>query len=179
MLRVALRALRFRAGAFIATFLAMTFGALIVMACGGLMETGIRTEVPAQRLAAAPLVVTGSQTYQLPKQNPDDPEEDTESGTLPERVRLDSDLLPKIESVPGVASAVGDLTFPTVVTGGPPTSGPEPSSRGGGSPRWPGSPTTSGRRGTPSAGAATASGPRIWPWPPATTTRRCPSCTNS
>lgn len=123
MLRVALRTLRFRAGAFIATFLAMTFGALIVMACGGLMETGIRTEVPAQRLAAAPLVITGSQTYQLPKQNPDDPEEDTESGTLPERVRLDSDLLPKIESVPGVAAAVGDLTFPTVVTGGPPDSG--------------------------------------------------------
>ena len=123
MLRVALRTLRFRAGAFIAAFLAMAFGALIVMACGGLMETGIRSEIPAQRLAAAPLVITGSQSYQLPKENPADPEEDTESGTLAERVRLDADLLPKIESVPGVAAAVGDLTFPVVVNDAPPMSG--------------------------------------------------------
>jgi putative ABC transport system permease protein len=123
MFRVALRTLRFRTGAFVATFLAMTFGALIVMGCGSLMETGIRTEIPAQRLAAAPLVITGDQSYQLPKQNPDDPEEDTESATLPERVRLDTGLLPKIESVPGVANAVGDLTFPAVVAGGPNTSG--------------------------------------------------------
>ena len=121
MLRVALRTLRFRAGAFVATFLAMAFGALIVMACGGLMETGIRTEIPAQRLSAAPLVVTGSQDYQLRKENPDDPEEDTESGTLAERVRLDTALLAKIESVPGVATAVGDLTFPAVLDRGPAT----------------------------------------------------------
>ncbi|MGH3878355.1 MAG: FtsX-like permease family protein [Actinophytocola sp.] len=123
MLRVALRTLRFRKGAFVATFLAMTFGALIVMACGGLMETGIRTDVPAQRLAAAPLVVTGDQTYQLPKQNPDDPEEDTESGALPERVRLDTGLVAKIESVPGVATAVGDVSFPATLAGGEPTTG--------------------------------------------------------
>jgi putative ABC transport system permease protein len=123
MVRIALRTLRFRAGAFVATFLAMTFGAVIVMACGGLMETGIRTEIPPQRLAAAPLVITGNQSYELPKENPDDPEEDTESGSLPERVRLDSGLLPKIESVPGVAAAVGDVTFPATLADGTPASG--------------------------------------------------------
>ena len=124
MVRVALRTLRYRKGAFIATFLAMTFGAVITMACGGLMETGIRTEVPAQRLAAAPLVVTGSQSYALPKQNPD---EDTVSGTLAERVRLDGDLVSRIETVPGVASAVGDVSFPATLVqdgaAGPPASG--------------------------------------------------------
>jgi putative ABC transport system permease protein len=123
MIRVALRTLRYRTGAFIATFLAMTFGAVIVMACGGLMETGIRTDVPAQRLTAAPLVVTGSQSYTLPKQNPEDPEEDAEGGSLPERVRLDSALVSKIESVPGVAAAVGDVSFPATVAGAPATSG--------------------------------------------------------
>jgi putative ABC transport system permease protein len=115
MLRIALRTLRFRTGTFIATFLAMAFGAVIVLACGGLLETGVRTDMPPERLAAAPLVVTGNQDYELPKQNPDDPEEDAETGTLAERVRLDSGLLDKIESVPGVASAVGDLTFPATV----------------------------------------------------------------
>ena len=117
MVRVALATLRYRKGAFIATFLAMTVGAVIVLACGGLLETGVRTEVPAKRLAAAPLVVTGSQSYDLPKQNPDDPEEDTESGTFAERVRLDAGLVPEIEAVPGVADAVGDLSFPAVVEG--------------------------------------------------------------
>ncbi|MPZ80738.1 MAG: FtsX-like permease family protein [Actinophytocola sp.] len=115
MVRVALRTLRYRKGAFIATFLAMTFGAVITMACGGLMETGIRTEVPAQRLAAAPLVVTGSQSSTLPKQNPDDPEEDTETGTLAERVRLDPALVSKVEAVPGVETAVGDMSFPATL----------------------------------------------------------------
>jgi putative ABC transport system permease protein len=117
MLRVVLRTLRFRTGAFVATFLAMTFGAVIVLACGGLMETGIRTELPAHRLAAAPLVVTGDQTFDLPEQNPDDPEEDTESAALVERVRLDSGLVAEIESLPGVASAVGDRTFPATIGG--------------------------------------------------------------
>ncbi len=123
MLRVALRTLRFRAGAFIATFLAMTFGAVIVMACGGLMETGIRTDLPPQRLAAAPLVVTGSQSYQLPKENPADPEEDAETGALPERARLDGDLVAKVAAVPGVEAAVGDVSFPATLPGGATTGG--------------------------------------------------------
>ncbi len=123
MLRITLRTLRFRKGACVATFLAMTFGAVIVTACGGLMETGIRTEVPAQRLAAAPLVVTGSQSYTLPKQNPRDPDEDTESGSLPERVRLDSTLPARIEAVPGVADAVGDVSFPATLAGATTTTG--------------------------------------------------------
>lgn len=124
MLRIALRSLRFRKGAGVATFLAMTFGAVIVMACGGLMETGIRTEVPAKRLAAAELVITGGQSYDLPKENPDDPEEDTESATLSERVRLDQQLVDQLSAVPGVATAAGDVTFPTSLLGGGQPVGP-------------------------------------------------------
>lgn len=115
MIRISLRTLRFRKGAFVATFLAMTFGAMLVMACGGLMETGIRGDIPPQRLAAAQFVVSGPGSYVLPKQNPDDPEEDTESGTFTERVRLDSDLVARIGALPGVATAVGDVTFPAAV----------------------------------------------------------------
>jgi putative ABC transport system permease protein len=117
MFRIALRTLRFRKGAFVATFLAMTFGAMLVLACGGLMETGIRSDVPAQRLANAQLVVTGSQTWVLPKENPDDPEEDTEGAYLPERVRLSTGLLAEIARVPGVAAAVGDVSVPVLLNG--------------------------------------------------------------
>jgi putative ABC transport system permease protein len=123
MFRIALRTLRYRKGAFLATFLAMTFGAVIVMACGGLMETGIRTELPVQRLAGAPIVVIGDQSYQLPKQNPDDPEEDVESRALVEQVRLDTDLVSTLDSVPGVAAAVGDVTFPAALDGAAPVDG--------------------------------------------------------
>jgi putative ABC transport system permease protein len=114
MVRIALRTLRFRKGAFVATFLAMTFGAVLVLACAGLMETGIRGEIPAQRLAAAQFVVTGSQTWALPKADPADPEEDSEAAYLPERVRLSDELVDEVSRVPGVAAAVGEVSVPVL-----------------------------------------------------------------
>jgi predicted lysophospholipase L1 biosynthesis ABC-type transport system permease subunit len=45
MFRLALSTLRFRKGGFVASFIVLFFGTAIVMACGGLMETGIRTTV--------------------------------------------------------------------------------------------------------------------------------------
>ncbi|WP_203887389.1 ABC transporter permease [Planotetraspora kaengkrachanensis] len=100
--------LRFRLSAFTATFVAMLVGAAIVAACGGLMETGIRLDVPPHRLAASPVVVTGDQTYDLPKADPADDEEDVESAILPERVRLGADTLSRIAAVPGVRGAAAD-----------------------------------------------------------------------
>jgi putative ABC transport system permease protein len=117
MFRIAMRTLRFRKGAFVATFLAMTVGAMLVLACGGLMETGIRADLPAKRLAGTQFVVTGSQTWVLPKEDPNDPEEDTESARLPERVRLSNDLVDEVSRVPGVAAAVGDVSVPALVKG--------------------------------------------------------------
>lgn len=113
MMRLALRTLRFRKSGFVATFVAVMFGAAIVMACGGLMETGIRTNVPAVRLAAAPIIVVGDQTHELPNSE--------ESALLPERVRLPADLVATVRSVPGVVEAVGDVSFPVTVlpAGGP------------------------------------------------------------
>lgn len=117
MFRLALRTLRFRKGGFVASFIALFFGAAIVMICGGLMETGIRAAVPPQRLAAAPIVVTGNQTY---KEN-----------SLAERVRLDSAEVSKIQAVPGVAQAVPDVSFPaTVLRNGQPAQGPDAAGHG-------------------------------------------------
>src|SRR5512132_2387490 len=121
MWRLALSSLRYRRIGLVATFIAMALGAAIVLACGGLMETGIRTAVPPQRLAAAAVVVTGNQAYQLPKANPADREEDPGSATLVERVWVDVGLVNTIQTVPGVAKAVGWVSFPaTVLTDGQP-----------------------------------------------------------
>ncbi|MGW3076596.1 MULTISPECIES: ABC transporter permease [unclassified Kitasatospora] len=105
MLLLALRTLKFRKTGFIATFVAMFLGAAIVMACGGLMETGVRMAAPPQRLAGVPIVVTGQQTH-----------DDT---ALTERNRIDPSVLDTVKAVPGVGNAITDLSFPaTVVVGG-------------------------------------------------------------
>ena len=103
-MRLALRTLRFRKGGFIATFVAVVFGTAIVMACGSLMETGIRSNVPAERLAAAPIVVTGKQTHLRPGAEDATP--------LTEQVGVPTSLVAKIRSLDGVTDAVGDLSFP-------------------------------------------------------------------
>ncbi len=105
MVRLALRTLRFRTGGFVASFIALLFGATIVMACGGLMETGIRTAIAPQRLAGAPIVVTGDQSSGANGSGAD----------LPERVRIDTGLVGTIAAVPGVAAAVPDVSFPATL----------------------------------------------------------------
>ncbi|WP_206784422.1 ABC transporter permease [Amycolatopsis sp. MtRt-6] len=119
MFKLALRTLRLRKGGFLATFVAVFFGALVVSACGGLMETGIRSETPVQRLAAAPIVVGGQQALKLPKEDPAALEPGDkrkfENATLPERVRLDAALADRLRAVPGVTKVVGEVSFPAQI----------------------------------------------------------------
>ena len=112
MMRLAVRTLRFRKGGFIATFVAVVFGTAIVLACGGLMETGIRSNVNPERLAAAPLVVTGKQSHLRPGAEDATP--------LPEQVGVPSSMVAKIRSVEGVSEVVGNLDFPAPVLKGSP-----------------------------------------------------------
>ncbi|HVX44061.1 MAG TPA: FtsX-like permease family protein, partial [Mycobacteriales bacterium] len=111
MFALALRSLRFRIGSFLATFIAMFFGAAMVIACGGLMETGIRADAPPQRLVKAPIVVTGNPSYHLIRSD--------ESLLLPERIRLDPDTVRTLEGIPGVGRVVPDSEFRAVVNGKP------------------------------------------------------------
>ncbi|MFE3185540.1 ABC transporter permease [Streptomyces violascens] len=107
MIRIALRTLRFHKGGFIASFIALFFGAAIVIGCGGLFETGLHNAAPPQRLAAAPVVVTGDQKYP-----------GTRRDMFPERIHPDSALTDKIKAVPGVEAAVPDVSFPAALTPG-------------------------------------------------------------
>ncbi|GAA1027101.1 ABC transporter permease [Virgisporangium ochraceum] len=96
MLAFALRTLRLRAGMFVAAFLAMFMAAAIMMACGGLIETGIRTAVPPRQMASADIVVAGDQEYHDSGGDPDEPP------ILPERVRIAAGLADTIAALPGV-----------------------------------------------------------------------------
>jgi putative ABC transport system permease protein len=111
MLPLAGRTVRHRLAGFVASFLALALAALLVTVCGGLLETGLRSDVPPQRLLTAPILVTGVQTYQ--------------GKPLTERDRLDSALAAEIAAVPGVARTAGDVSFPvTVLRGGRPAALP-------------------------------------------------------
>ncbi|MFE7558230.1 FtsX-like permease family protein [Kitasatospora sp. NPDC057500] len=103
MIGLALRSLKFHKGGFIASFIALFFGAAIVIACGGLLETGVRGLAEPQRLRGATIVVTGDQGY--PGANK----------VFRERVRLDESAVSEAAAVPGVQAAVPDVSVPAVV----------------------------------------------------------------
>lgn len=107
MWAMAVRTLRHRTAALSATFLALFLGTVIVMACGGLLETGIRNNAPAQRLAGADLVVTGDRS--LPRGD--------ETVVLPEHPPLDEVLTAAVRNVPGVERAVPERVFDAAVLG--------------------------------------------------------------
>lgn len=110
MNRLALASLRHRLAAFVATFLAVMVGTALLVACGGLFESGLRSAAVPQRLAGADLVVTGPQGFKLP---------DQESETVPyaERPGVAADRLADIRSLPGVEDAWADVSFPAVLAG--------------------------------------------------------------
>ncbi|MFD3725016.1 FtsX-like permease family protein [Streptomyces sp. NPDC058671] len=64
MFGLALRTLRFRKSGFVASFLALFLGAVIVAACGGLMETGIRASAPLRKADSGHAVVLFSPVEQ-------------------------------------------------------------------------------------------------------------------
>ncbi|MEV1023534.1 FtsX-like permease family protein [Streptomyces sp. NPDC050264] len=105
MIRLAVRSLRFHKGGFIASFVALFFGAVIVIGSGGLLETGIHNAAPPHRLAAAPIVVTGDQRYAYTQQEL----------VFPERLHMDAGLAERIAKVPGVGAAVQDMSFPAAL----------------------------------------------------------------
>jgi putative ABC transport system permease protein len=101
MLGLAGQTLRHRFAGFAASFLAIALSAFLVTVCGGLLETGLRSDVPPQRLLTAPILVTGVQSYV--------------GEPLAERDLLGTTLASEIAAVPGVARTVGDVSFPVTV----------------------------------------------------------------
>lgn len=103
-------AIRFKPAAFVGTFVALMMAAMIVSACGILLETGVRASVPPTRYAGAPVVAAAEQQIHFVSGSGDSR---SESNTpLPDRARVDNSLVAKAGSVPGARTAVADVTFP-------------------------------------------------------------------
>ncbi|MGW2514231.1 FtsX-like permease family protein [Streptomyces scopuliridis] len=110
---VAWKSIRARRAQFVASFLAVLGGAVLVTACGVLLESGLFAGIAPQRYAAAPVVVGAGQSVTVPVPEGPDPTE-----SLPERVMLPAELVATVAAVPGVRTAVGEVSFPaTLVTG--------------------------------------------------------------
>ncbi|GAA1547817.1 ABC transporter permease [Kribbella lupini] len=109
MIRLALSSLRFRTAAFLAIFVAVLLGSSLMAAAGGLLETGLRLDAAPQRLAEAPIVVTGRPAYHPPN--------GSGSVAYPERHAVSSALSAELAGTTGVAKAVEDVAVPASMGG--------------------------------------------------------------
>ncbi|WP_206440593.1 ABC transporter permease [Streptomyces scabichelini] len=103
-------AVRFKPAAFVGTFVALAMAALIVSACGILLETGVRASVPPARYADAPVVAAADQRAHRVTGHGDSREDD--AVPVPDKAWLDNSLVAKAGSVSGAREAVADVTFP-------------------------------------------------------------------
>ncbi|MFI6087187.1 FtsX-like permease family protein [Streptomyces sp. NPDC051218] len=129
-------AIRFKPAAFVGTFVALMMAALIVSACGILLETGARASVPPTRYANAPVVAAADQRAHFVTGSG---ESRSDTATpLPDRARIDNSLV-KAGSAPGARTAVPDVTFPVQ------SGGREVTAHGWGSTAFTGEKLTAGR----------------------------------
>src|SRR5262249_35189346 len=120
MFQLAGRTVRHRVAGFAASFAALALAALLVTVCGGLLETGLRSDVLLQRLLTAPILVIGAQSYG--------------GQPLLERDHLPLTRAAEITAVPGVERTAADISFPvTVLRGGQPAALPPIEGHGGSS----------------------------------------------
>ncbi|MGW4204269.1 FtsX-like permease family protein [Streptomyces sp. NPDC004726] len=110
-------AIRLRPSSFAGTFVALMLTAMIVSACGIMLETGLRASVPPQRYADAPVVVSADPRSHLMVGSGEDRYD--EYAEIPEKARLDDSLVAQAASVPGTASAIADVTFPVRLANSP------------------------------------------------------------
>src|SRR4029077_15310536 len=106
MLRLAVLSARGRLGTFVGALVALFAAAVLSMAWGMQLESILRTHPPVERYASAAAVVTGQQ-----KAGAD------HDVLLGERARWSSALAARLDAVPGVQAAIGDVSVPTGLGG--------------------------------------------------------------
>ena len=106
MFRLALQMVGHRITALIAVACAVLGGAVLLTATGVLAESGLRSHLPAGRLAGASVVVAADQEYHPAGDLP---------LALPERRRVSAQLVGELGELPGVTAAVGDMSFPAAL----------------------------------------------------------------
>ncbi|MFW6074620.1 MAG: ABC transporter permease, partial [Chloroflexota bacterium] len=107
MLKLALGSIRGRLAAFSGALLAIVFAASLVVACGILIESAIRSDIGGTtRFAEASAIVQASSELTAPARVDEEPDAGaTEHPPVPDT------LIEELSSVPGVQRAIGDLSF--------------------------------------------------------------------
>jgi putative ABC transport system permease protein len=101
MLRLAILGARGRLGTFAGAFVALFASSALMVAGGVPFQAALRAHPPVERYAAAPAVVTGQQDVG-----------DDHDVPLGERARVSSALIERLETVPGVRAAIGEVSVP-------------------------------------------------------------------
>src|SRR6516225_11410557 len=101
MLRLAVLSARGRLGTFAGALIALFAAAVLSMAWGMQLESILLTHAPVERYAGAAAVVTGQQKVG-----------DGHGVLLTERARVSTGLEARLAAVPGVRSAIGDVSVP-------------------------------------------------------------------
>lgn len=126
MFRLAIQMVGQRVTALIAVACAVLGGAALITATGVLAESGLRSHLPAGRLAGASVVVAADQEFHPAGDLP---------LALPERRRIPARLVGELGELPGVTASVGDIGFPAVLVDAhgrvlPPSGDPQVSGHG-------------------------------------------------
>ncbi|MEV6499788.1 ABC transporter permease [Streptomyces prunicolor] len=106
MFRLAIQMVGHRVTALIAVACAVLGGAALITGTGVLAESGLRSHLPAGRLAGASVVVAADQEFHPPGDLP---------LALPERHRVAAQLVGELGRLPGVTASVGDISFPAAL----------------------------------------------------------------
>ena len=108
--RLVLADLRHSRASFIGVFVAVLIATALITGLGVLFESGFRGGLEPQRLAGAPIVVSGPQTVDV-----------IEDADLPlaERAPLPKDATSRIAAMPEVEKVIGDRSVPVLVGGRP------------------------------------------------------------
>ncbi|MCW8095074.1 FtsX-like permease family protein [Streptomyces tauricus] len=106
MLHLAVRMAGHRITALLAVACAVLGGAALITGTGVLAESGLRSQLPAGRLAGADVVVSSDQSFRPAGDLPI---------ALPERGTVPAALVDRLAALPGVTAAVGDVGFPAAV----------------------------------------------------------------
>jgi putative ABC transport system permease protein len=109
MFYLAIPTLRARWASFVGVFVTVAAAVALMTATGVLLESGIRGDVPPERLAGTDIVVAGNQSISEHHGRGEDAE--TVTAAVTERVPLPADALERVGSVAGVESVVADVSF--------------------------------------------------------------------
>ncbi|WP_207939003.1 ABC transporter permease [Actinomadura darangshiensis] len=117
MLRLVLSTLRHRKAGFAGAFVALSFAAALVCACGVLLDTGLRGSIAPERYAGSPVVVTGDQFVHktiVKKEG----KRKHKAKAIAERAWLPASVADRVRAAKGVRDVVTEVSFPAEIGDG-------------------------------------------------------------